>query len=89
MSEQDSVKAATKVGSKQTLEQQIFNEDDFDHNSPRPPVPGEERNHFTSDWGPTTASHAEWSKLKSSSLSPTPRKYANYPNGKTQLTISL
>lgn len=80
MSERDSAKTATKVGSKQ---QQLINEDDFDHKSPRPPIPGEERSHFTSDWGPTTTQQTEWTKLKSSSSSSTPRKYANYPNGES------
>ncbi|CAG9763118.1 unnamed protein product [Ceutorhynchus assimilis] len=30
----------------------------FDHNSPRPPVPGEEKSHFLSDWGPAEVKFA-------------------------------
>ncbi|KAK5640910.1 hypothetical protein RI129_009457 [Pyrocoelia pectoralis] len=40
----------------------------FDENSPRPPVPGEERSHCATDWNPPL----EWSRHKVPS--PTPRK---------------
>lgn len=86
MSEPDSSKAVTKVGIKQS-QQQLINENDFDHKAPRPPVPGEERTHFTSDWGPTTPQQTEWTKLKSSSSSPRSRKHANFPNGKIYIVF--
>lgn len=35
--------------------QQLTHEGTFDHSSPRPPVPGEEKSHFLSDWGPETS----------------------------------
>ncbi|KAK4874438.1 hypothetical protein RN001_013798 [Aquatica leii] len=41
----------------------------FDENSPRPPVPGEERAHCTSDWSP----QMEWARYNKVQ-SPTPRK---------------
>ncbi|KAJ8949071.1 hypothetical protein NQ318_016973 [Aromia moschata] len=71
MSERD----RNKSGGKQQQQQHIY-EGSFDHKSPRPPVPGEERSHFMSDWG--IPPQVDWAKHKSSS--PTPRKYYNYPN---------
>ncbi|XP_028131949.1 axin-1 isoform X1 [Diabrotica virgifera virgifera] len=55
-------------------QKQRFHEASFDHKSPRPPVPGEERSHFMSDWDPSP-SQIDWIKHKSSS--PPPRKFYN------------
>ncbi|KAG5888939.1 hypothetical protein JTB14_012198 [Gonioctena quinquepunctata] len=57
--------------------QQRINEESFDFKSPRPPVLGEERSHFKSDWGPPPP-QMDWTNYKSSS--PPPRKYYSYAN---------
>lgn len=49
--------------------QQNIYEGAFDYNSPRPPVPGEEKTGLGLDWG-----QMEWNRYKVSS-SPTPKKY--------------
>ncbi|XP_057665598.1 axin-1 isoform X1 [Diorhabda carinulata] len=61
----------------QQQQQQRLHEASFDHKAPRPPVPGEERSHFMSDWDPSP-SQVDWIKHKSSS--PPPRKFYNYAN---------
>nr|XP_023025765.1 axin isoform X1 [Leptinotarsa decemlineata] len=71
MSERDRNRA---IGKQQ---QQRFNEESFDYKSPRPPVLGEERSHFSSDWGPPP-SQMDWNNYKSSP--PPPRKYSSYQN---------
>ncbi|XP_018561819.1 axin-1 [Anoplophora glabripennis] len=71
MNEKDSNKAT----SDEPQQQNIY-EGGFDHKSPRPPVPGEERSHFMSDWG--VPSQMDCTKHKSSS--PSPRRFSASAN---------
>nr|CAI5845532.1 unnamed protein product [Callosobruchus analis] len=57
--------------------QQLSHEACFDHKCPRPPVPGEERSHFTSDWDPLPQ-HEGWAKPRAPSPPLPSRKHCSY-----------
>ncbi|CAH1959889.1 unnamed protein product [Acanthoscelides obtectus] len=58
---------------------QVSHEAYFDHKCPRPPVPGEERSHFTSDWDPPQQ-HEGWAKPRAPSPPIPVRKHCSYTN---------
>ncbi|XP_050302242.1 axin-1 isoform X2 [Anthonomus grandis grandis] len=64
-------------------EQQLTNEGAFDHTSPRPPVIGEEKSHFLSDWGmeatSTSKQYAEDVFRFSKPSSPLPKRNLTLP----------
>lgn len=65
-------------------EQQRTHEDTFDHNSPRPPIPGEEKSHFLSDWGPERAMFPQMEDAKFvKPSSPIPKKKFSFPSHST------
>lgn len=69
---------------KLSSKQQNFHEGgNFDHNSPRPPIPGEEKSHCMSDWV-SQSSTMDWMR-KYKSSSPIPRKSHN--NGKAETMV--
>ncbi|XP_066139612.1 axin isoform X1 [Euwallacea fornicatus] len=57
-------------------QQQFLHEGAFHQNSPRPPVSGEEKSHFLSDWGPETIKqrYMEDAKLFTKPSSPIPKR---------------
>lgn len=64
-------------------QQQLLNEGAFHQNSPRPPVPGEEKSHFLYDWGPQTSKQKSMEDAKFiKPNSPLPKRNLSLPSGK-------